>query len=551
MHITTIHPAAGADLDLVETLIANARATGDDSGRALLDLFGDRDDQPEFSTQSFRAGSLSGEWVAARGTGSAGVMLYLHGRRFQHHEPAGVLAGRLSAVSGLPVLLPYYRLAPQHPYPAALDDTLAAYQALLDLGIPADRIVIVGHSAGATLVLSALIALRDSGRPMPACAAAISPITDFTLGSASLRDDEGRDVVTLAEVTAVRDAYLGTADPAGAPQSPLAGDCTGLPPLLIGCGGAELLRDDATRFSKHAAADGAEVDVEVYAGMPHGFPVMPTEAASAVLERIAAFSASHLAGGASDPTIRPLSIRRIGWAGYEICTEHGTRVLVDPYLCGSEGLHHGIPESPIKPAELFGVDVVAVTHAGFDHRGQALEIAAAGKATLICGSAMFQAALRAGVPPQRVSPMVSGVEFRFRDVTIKSLPARHESTMTMDGQFVADQPQSYLVTTAEGARIFCGGDNSLSEDLLTWGALYEPQVAVLGIGGLWVGPVHVVELPPAEAATAARWLGVSTVIPVHYQPGDPAPTQLAADLAAQDTRIEVAVLDFGDTWTAA
>jgi hypothetical protein len=95
-----------------------------------------------------------------------------------------------------------------------------------------------------------------------------------------------------------------------------------------------------------------------------------------------------------------------------------------------------------------------------------------------------------------------------------SAPARHESTMTMDGQFIADQPQSYLVTTAEGARIFCGGDNSLSEDLLTWGALYEPQVAVL---------------PPAEAATAARWLGVSTVIPVHYQPGDPAPTQLAAD----------------------
>jgi L-ascorbate metabolism protein UlaG (beta-lactamase superfamily) len=91
----------------------------------------------------------------------------------------------------------------------------------------------------------------------------------------------------------------------------------------------------------------------------------------------------------------------------------------------------------------------------------------------------------------------------------------------------------------------------LSDDLLTWGALYEPQVAVLGIGDTWTGPVHVVELPPAGAATAARWLGVSTVIPVHYQPVDPAPTQLAADLAAQDTHVEVAVLDLGDTWTAA
>jgi hypothetical protein len=86
-------------------------------------------------------------------------------------------------------------------------------------------------------------------------------------------------------------------------------------------------------------------------------------------------------------------------------------------------------------------------------------------------------------------------------------------------------------------------------DLLTWGTLYRPQVAILGIGGIWVGPVQVVELPPAEAAVAAHWLGVSTVIPVHYQSGDPTPAQLTADLAALDTRIEVAVLNFGDTWT--
>ena len=80
------------------------------------------------------------------------------------------------------------------------------------------------------------------------------------------------------------------------------------------------------------------MDVEVYAGMPHGFPLMPTEAASAVLERIAAFSASHLARSPSDPTVRPLTIRRIGWAGYEICTERGTRVLIDPYTARVRGL---------------------------------------------------------------------------------------------------------------------------------------------------------------------------------------------------------------------
>ena len=137
---------------------------------------------------------------------------------------------------------------------------------------------------------------------------------------------------------------------------------------------------------------------------------------------------------------------------------------------------------------------------------------------------------------------------RFRDVTLKSLPARHESTMSIDGGFVADEPQSFLLTTAAGTRIFCGGDTSLSGDLRTWGELYRPGIAVLGIGGLWLGAGKIVELHPAEAAVAARWLGVSTVIPVHHHPADPTPVQLAADLAG--SAINVVSLDFGETWTS-
>ena len=189
-------------------------------------------------------------------------------------------------------------------------------------------------------------------------------------------------------------------------------------------------------------------------------------------------------------------------------------MVVDPYLSGSEEFHSGLPASHIDPVDVAGADVIAVTHAGYDHRGQAVEIAQAGKAILVSGTATYQAAARAGIPADRLAPTVSGVEFRFRDLTLKALPAQHQSTMHIDGQFVSDQPQSFLVTTA---------------------------------GGIQIGPVRITELQPAEAAIAARWLGVATVIPVHYAPGDPAPAQLAADLGDV---AQVAVLEFGQTWTA-
>ena len=121
--------------------------------------------------------------------------------------------------------------------------------------------------------------------------------------------------------------------------------------------------------------------------------------------------------------------------------------------------------------------------------------------------------------------------------------------MTWKGQFIADQPMSFMLTTAGGSRIFCGGDNSLSRDMQTWGELCEPHVAVLGVGGLQVGPVKIVELPPADAAIAADWLGVSHVLPVHYAPGDSAAEDFRHELAQRGSDIDVVTLEFGDTWT--
>ncbi|WP_051899331.1 alpha/beta hydrolase fold domain-containing protein [Sciscionella sediminilitoris] len=542
---TVTHPRSAGDEARIADVLAKVRSATD-TGKVLLSLTASQDTTRATATSSFRAGDLTGEWVAAADSAVDGVILYLHGRRFQFDEPANAFADKLAVATGWPVLMPHYRLAPAHPYPAALKDTLTAYHALLGQGFPADRIVLVGHSAGATLVLQALLRLCTEEAPIPAAAVTVSPITDFTLESASITANGDGDVVTHEELRQVRDALLADADPA-TEISPLYDVRPGLPPLMMACGTVERLRGDTERFAEQASAAGNEIELELYDGMPHGFAVLETDAANLLLDRISAFTTTHLARRPAGETLGPLTIQRVGWAGYVVTTERGTRILVDPYLHGSEGIHAGLPDSPIKPADLADVDVVVVTHAGFDHRGQALEIAAAAKAILVCGTALLEPARAAGIPMERIALTVSGVQVRHRDVTLRSLPARHQSDMTVNGRFIADQPQSFLLITSDGSRVFCGGDTSLSQDLRTWGTLYRPHTAVLGVGGLWVGATRVIELPPSDAATAARWLGVTTVIPVHHTPGDAIPVQLTANLATDP--IDVVPLAFGETWT--
>lgn len=245
-----------------------------------------------------------------------------------------------------------------------------------------------------------------------------------------------------------------------------------------------------------------------------------------------------------------LTILRFGWAGYTVTTEGGTRIVVDPYLHGSEGAHSGLPESPFTVDDLADADVVAVTYAGFDHRAQAIDIVQAGTAFLASGTALYQVAVDSGVPAGRCAGMVPGVTFTCGDATLKAIDAgRHTSNLTWKGQFISDEPLSFLLTTEAGSRIFLGGDCAISGDFRTWGELYAPEVAVLGIGGVQNGPVKTTWLPPDEAAIAAGWLGVSRVIPVHYPPGDPAPGELARALADRGSSIEVTVLEFGQTWT--
>ncbi|GAA1711953.1 hypothetical protein GCM10009680_61180 [Streptomyces yatensis] len=215
---------------------------------------------------------VRGDWVRAPGA-RGGAVIYVHGGGFAHTMPEAerVMAYRLSKATGRPALRVNYRLAPEHPYPAALEDVLAAWRSVLDEGVPAAEVVLAGESAGATLVLSALLEIGRTGGPRPGAAVVVSPVTDFALTGASLAANDGKDVMSRAALDSLRAQYLAGAPADQTPQSPLYGDPRGLPPLLIAVGTDEVLLDDARRFSEAADAAGVSVRLEEYADMPHAF----------------------------------------------------------------------------------------------------------------------------------------------------------------------------------------------------------------------------------------------------------------------------------------
>ncbi len=180
------------------------------------------------------------------------------------------MAARISRASGARVLAINYRLAPEHPFPAAVEDATAAYRWLLAQGIAPNRIVIAGDSAGGGLTISTLLALRDAKQPLPAAAVPISPWTDLAATGESLRTLAGKDPMVQAEpLKEMAKLYLGKADAKNPLASPLYADFKGLPPMLIQVGGAEILLDDAKRVADKAKAAGVMVELEVWDEMVH------------------------------------------------------------------------------------------------------------------------------------------------------------------------------------------------------------------------------------------------------------------------------------------
>ncbi len=249
-----------------------------------------------------RAGAVRGEWLVPAAA-LPGVVLYVHGGGFVScsaatHRP---IAAALARFSRRRVFNIDYRLAPEHPFPAAPDDVLAAYEWLLATGTPAGSIALAGDSAGGNLVLGLAQRLRDRGRPSPACVVAFSPWTDLAAVGASARANDGLDAMfryeNLADFAAV---YLGGASATAPETSPMYASLGGLPPMLLHVGSTEVLLDDARRVDARVRSAGGTSHLEVFDDVPHCWqmmvPFVPEAAVS--LRSAAAFIEQHVAHGA-------------------------------------------------------------------------------------------------------------------------------------------------------------------------------------------------------------------------------------------------------------
>ncbi len=220
------------------------------------------------------AGGVASEWMEMPDVAPDRVMLFLHGGGYHAGSPRTHrrLAAELSQASATRLLLPDYRLAPEHPFPAGLEDALAAYRWLLQQGFAPGQVVLGGDSAGGGLALSLLLALKAAGGPMPAGAVLLAPWTDLSCSSPSYAALAERDPIIVPE--RLRRAgleYAGSRDPREPAMSPLFAELDGLPPLLIHAGGDETMVDDSRLFAERAVAAGVSVDVTIYPGMWHVF----------------------------------------------------------------------------------------------------------------------------------------------------------------------------------------------------------------------------------------------------------------------------------------
>lgn len=205
------------------------------------------------------------------------TILHLHGGAFvggklgTYHPFCSALAKRLHA----DIVLPDYRLAPEHPFPAAPDDCLVVYKALLECGVEPDRLVITGDSAGGNLALVTLQSARAQGLPLPRCAVLISPGADVSGSSASWSENDRSDAMLSKQVIEyIGQAYLQGHDPTDPRASPIRGEFSGLPPILVSMSDEECLRDDAYAIAAKMKAAGGDIELLMRPDTPHAWPIL-------------------------------------------------------------------------------------------------------------------------------------------------------------------------------------------------------------------------------------------------------------------------------------
>jgi monoterpene epsilon-lactone hydrolase len=230
---------------------------------------------PEVKVETLNSVTVKGEWVTWTNSPER-TIYYLHGGGYVACSPAThrSFTAHLSQAANAKVFALDYRLAPEHKFPAALEDAVRGYRMLLENGEPAERIIIGGDSAGGGLTLATLIALRDRGLPLPGGAFCLSPWTDLAATGGSLVTNEEKDpMLTGIGMKEFAALYHGNASPADPLVSPLYGDLIGLPPLLIYVSNIEVLLDDSIRLAARAQKHGVRVDLRVWNDLPHVWPV--------------------------------------------------------------------------------------------------------------------------------------------------------------------------------------------------------------------------------------------------------------------------------------
>ena len=219
-------------------------------------------------------GGVPAEWIACGGPTSGKVFLFIHGGGYYRGSAAATrsTAARISAVSGMRCLSIDYRLAPENTFPAAINDTYTAYKWLLDQGVTPANIVVGGISAGGGLTLALLLKLKETGESQPAGAVPMSAWTDLTQSGDTMHTNAASDpVICKAYLDRMAGLYLGGTDAKTPFASPLFGDLTDLPPLLIQIGTAESMLDDSRRFAERARDAGVDVEYEPWDDMFHGW----------------------------------------------------------------------------------------------------------------------------------------------------------------------------------------------------------------------------------------------------------------------------------------
>ncbi len=259
-------------------------------GRARVQL------DEDVSRQSVNADGVPCDWIIPKNSTADQVLLYLHGGGFvygltpQHLQMGAYLGKKM----GVRVLMVDYRTAPEFPFPAALEDCTTVYHWLLGQGVLPKNIVVAGDSAGGNLTITMLMKLRDSGSPLPAAAACLSPVTDF-----SPKDNPAGFKDPLLPAKAIKfytQAYLGNNDVRNPLISPVFGSLEGLPPLLVHAGEEEILREDAVRIVGLAKSAGVDARLEIYPRMWHVWQInLALPQAIESLNAIAGFLKSHLA----------------------------------------------------------------------------------------------------------------------------------------------------------------------------------------------------------------------------------------------------------------